>query len=367
MSKNLPICKLCKEKLANQTGAHIFSFFLIKGAVNEEGERKRDKEISFDISPTNFVNTYFGRSVSLEKIEEIKGIKLTDEERANNKNPHTIDNLVCRDCEKRFGTVETYFKDNVYDKLISNSFKEEIDKKGTAIKICEKVNSRMIRLFIYLHIWRAAAAKYNDWKIKSKEEEELRQILNYHLGATQKETLKIVEDSEVPISHFPLIVTYVETENGKESENSILIDRSKMPYCLIINDIIIQFFTKRSHVRGSINWIYGISDVIDKDEHANFKEGEFKIGKLNDTQRNKFVENSTKYLARKFVQKTTAMFSLLFQKCFGNKPTVEITQKVMNELINDGQPLGYKYTLNHVKEVFIQNILEIQEKLKRRQ
>lgn len=366
MSENLTMCKLCKKKPANQTGSHIFSFFLIKGAVNEKGEVHRDKEILFGISPTNFIDTYFGRSINPEKIEEVKGRELTDEEIEKNKNPFTIDNLVCRDCEKRFGSVETYFKDKVYDKLITNDFKEETDKRGTAIKICEGVDNRMIRLFIYLHIWRAAAARYNDWKIKPKEEEELRQILDEHLGMTQEETIKLVEDSEAQFSHLPLIVTYVETEEGRETENAILIDRSKMPYCLIMNDIVVQFFIKESHARGSINWVYGISDMVEKMKHLNFKEEEFKIGRLNDDQRKKFVENLMRYLAREFGRKTMAMFSLLFQRCFGGKPTVEIGQKVLDELINDDQPLGYKYTFDHIKQVFAKNILEIQEKLKRR-
>lgn len=365
MSYKLPTCKLCRKKPANQTGSHIFSFFLIKGTVNEQGEAKRDKEISFGISPTRFIDTYFGRSINPEKIEEVKGRELTTEEIESNKNPLTIDNLVCSDCEKRFGTVETYFKDRVYDKFHTNEFTEETDKKGITIKICGGADNRMIRLFVYLHIWRAAAASYNDWKIKAKEEEELRQILDEHLGATQEETINLIKDSEVQISHFPLIVTYAETEKGKETENVILIDRSKTPYVLIINDIVVQFFVKESHVSSSINWVYGISDMIEKRVHSNFKEANFRIGILDNSQRTTFLKNLMTYFAKELGTKAMNMFSVLFQRYFGEKPTVEIGKKVSNELIKDNQPLGYKYTFEHVKEVFARNMLWFQEILKK--
>ncbi|WP_276975644.1 hypothetical protein [Flavobacterium filum] len=364
MNTNLPICKLCKKKRANQTGSHIFSFSLIKGAINENGEVKRDKEISFKISLITLKETYFGRSINPEKIKEVKGRELTDEEIEKNINPFTINNLVCLDCEKRFGTVETYFKDKVYDKLLTDDFKEETDIKGTAIKICEGVDNRIIRLFIYVNIWRAAAAKFTDWKIKPKEEEELRQILDEHLGMTQEETIKLVEETESQFSHLPLIVTYLETEEGEETGNPILIDRSKMPYCLIMNNIIVQFFVKESHARGSINWVYGISDMIDNKEHLNFKEDEFRIGKLNVIQRKKYVEILIRYMAREFQRNTMARFKVIFQEFFDRKPTVDIMQKVMHELNNVDLPLGYKYTLEHITEVFVRNMLEFHEKLK---
>jgi len=59
------------------------------------------------------VDTYFGRSITLETIGEYKGIELTDEE-VKKENPFARDFIFCPSCETNIGVIEDYFAQEVY-------------------------------------------------------------------------------------------------------------------------------------------------------------------------------------------------------------------------------------------------------------
>jgi hypothetical protein len=70
-------CLICNKIPANKTGSHIIPHFLLKRIDNEEGSKKRDKEMGFLLSEFN-PTSYFGRSTKLETLENIYG-EITEE------------------------------------------------------------------------------------------------------------------------------------------------------------------------------------------------------------------------------------------------------------------------------------------------
>ena len=78
-------CKLCLTQEANKKGSHIVPHFLLKRVENIKGKSARDFELGFAIGEFD-TESYFGRSVPPENLEEVFG-EINDEEIQANKHP----------------------------------------------------------------------------------------------------------------------------------------------------------------------------------------------------------------------------------------------------------------------------------------
>ena len=276
-------CALCQSNEANQTGSHIYTYSLIKTAINEAGKIVRDKELSFSLNVLDFGNVYFGRKVQPEKIEEVLGKAITEEDIKNNENHYTVDYLVCGNCEKRFTIAENYFISNVHQKLQQSKFKTKPDsKKNSIIDLPEnELDLDLIRLFIYMQIWRASAARYNGFRLKPKLEKQLRRILDENLDwdLDFKKTIANCRKNSHEIRKYPLSITFCETDIKTENKfelttNVVVTTNSKIPYFFVLNDIYVQFYAKESHIKSSIDYLFGLNDIIPKKEHINIRLNE---------------------------------------------------------------------------------------------
>lgn len=354
-------CKLCLTNEANQTGSHIFTYAWIKSAINQAGQNRRDKELTFSIDSFNLVGSYFGREVSREKIEEILQREMTDEEIEENENYFTIDNLVCQECEKRFTTSENYFNNKVHVPLKKGELTKQIDSRGNSLVELNETDFSidLVRLNIFVQIWRASAANYEGFKLKPKFEEKIRKIVDSNLELDLDRTLENCANNKDEIRSIGLITTFVETEtNTKDAEelttNMIFLSKGKIPYFLILNDIYIQLYEKRIHLKSTIQHLLGLNNIIDKFEHNNINETKFRIGVLNNANRMKVIENLGKLLARQVLMKLISFFSRSYRSIFGIKPTKEILQEVINEVINNEEVSEeLRYTRGNVIKVFV--------------
>ena len=84
------ICLLCQQNEATKKNSHLMPHFLIKTAINKEGSKERDSELTFGFSARDFVDTYFGRSITVDTIKQYKGRELTEEE-MKDENPFSKD------------------------------------------------------------------------------------------------------------------------------------------------------------------------------------------------------------------------------------------------------------------------------------
>jgi len=335
-------CKLCQEKTADQTGSHIFTFSWIKSAINQVGKTKRDKEITFSTNPFNFGNAYFGRNVKPEKIEEILNREMTEEEIQNNKNYLVRDYLVCRQCEKRFTSAENYFNEKFYQPLKEHKFSSANDSKGN--KIIEinstQINVDIIRLNIYIQIWRASASRFNGFQLKSKVEEKLRKIINEIIYIDQTILEQNCAKNSERIRDFPLIITFAETDiKSKDSieltGNIVFVGIGKMPYFLIINDIYIQFYEKESHLKSTIQHLFKLNNIIDRFEHYNFKEKNLKVGMLNDDRRIEVLKDFGRWSTEHTITSLSAFFIHSYKSIFGIRPNKTIVNIAISEVVNN--------------------------------
>lgn len=347
----MKICALCKnkDKEANQTGSHIFTHGLIKSAINQQGVTKRsNKEIIATISSHDLVDTFFGSGVQPNIIEEVRGQQLTDdkiEELRNKKDPFTRDYLFCSDCEKRFTVAENYFLDNVYPKL-EEAKSNDTDKFGNPIVKFETLSNELLRIFILIQIWRASVSNYEGFKLPQKVEEKLGESIDKVLVLGDlKETLKRCEENKEEINQYPLIITFMETDaNSDPTENVIFIDKSKYPYMMILNNIIIQFFEKEKHIRSTPQYFWGLAKVIEKEKHFNSKNRVLKIGKINNNKRLEIINNIYKYLADKISYRINDFIKDAYKRVLGYYPSSLEIDNINNEIFKDNN----EPNINHV-------------------
>jgi hypothetical protein len=214
------ICRLCQNAVADKTNSHILSHFLIKKAINYEGQNEREKELSYSITSQN-VDVYFGQNTLVPHIlEKIYKKELSQEEidkivSDNTTNPYARDYIFCSNCEKRLGILESEFQGEIYSKLPNKlTFSQELNL--------------IIRLFIYSLIWRMSIVKFNNFSLSPKLEEKLRKILDKSLSIDKNEMLESICINKESICSFPLIVSFFETLENTTT-NVIFIAKTNMP------------------------------------------------------------------------------------------------------------------------------------------
>ncbi len=303
----MTLCKLCKNKPANQTGSHIFTYSLIKSAINEVGDTLRGKELTFGISSEDFFSLYFGQKIQPEKIAEVLGHEVTDEEIDNNVNPFTVDNIVCTACEKRFTSVENYFLDNIQNYLNDPQTKLVENKKYGGHLALNTEASLLLRVYFYIQMWRASVAKYDDFSLNSITEEKLRKIINATISVKIDETIENCNANHKQIVQFPLVVTHAQTivdehNKIKLTENLVYIDQYEKPNFFILNDFFIQFYEQHKHLSKSKKYFFGLSDILKNKLAINENEDTFIINQLSDTERLKVIKTLYSVLANQLVK-----------------------------------------------------------------
>ncbi|NOQ25740.1 MAG: hypothetical protein GQ564_10305 [Bacteroidales bacterium] len=201
MTDSLSNCKLCLSAKADETGSHMLTAWIIASVFDEKG-RKRDNEIIYNLDDQFFRFPYFGRSVSLDKINENIGRELSDSEIGSQKNIFIEDHVFCGNCEKRLKTIEDAFLEKVHRKLTKEKFETQ-----DIISIEKKL---ITRVFFYSLIWRASISESIDFKLPQALENKLRVILNDTLELTLEETVENLEKHSFVILSLPMIVVKLE-------------------------------------------------------------------------------------------------------------------------------------------------------------
>jgi len=111
-------CKLCETNDLDNTGAHFITESIARSAISKKGSKGRDNEIFYSFSVSTLGKSFIGRNINEDKVKEIKGRALTQEELDNNENMLIDFNLVCRSCENKFNPIETHFITEILRKKI---------------------------------------------------------------------------------------------------------------------------------------------------------------------------------------------------------------------------------------------------------
>jgi hypothetical protein len=333
-------CCICNIREANKTGTHIFPAWMVASAF-DENSRTRNYEQIHTIGTFHNKLPYFGNSVLPEEINRSIGRDLSDKEIAEQKNPLTVDNLWCSECENRIRILEEYFLTNV-DRQ-TNDFTNFND---LLVKNLSDSNNYIIRLFIYSLIIRADAANFMGFSLYYKSRKKLKSLFSTFTGDSLNSTIDIINNSDKKQLLLKLPIRLVKTEEIETTDNFVFTNKEyDRPYFLIINRYILQFYCKGSHIQFKPSSFFGISKLISNHENfRNYKENVFKIALLREKTWKEVGNNFNVFLAKEVLRYYVIMFKAMVKLKFGFTPNKYQISKYTDILINNDTNIAIKYT-----------------------
>lgn len=166
-------CLLCRKNMADEVGSHMVPNCLIDRLFACDGSKEREKAVVERYIGIGQYTRYIGRDITDDK--QVVGLinrRLRDDEQGEEgamHNPLTFDRFFCKECEKRFSTIES-----LYARIAIGSLK----KYPPAIPY----------LFWMSVTWRMSIAKLGIC-LPPKHEEKYRVILDKALARNEKEIL----------------------------------------------------------------------------------------------------------------------------------------------------------------------------------
>lgn len=350
------LCKLCQNNPLENVGSHIFTESIIRTALNQDGYTKReDKEIIYKISPERIGIDFIGSGVLPEKIQQITGKQLSDDEIEQNKNPFINRNLVCRKCESRFGHVESEFLRKIYSNIVK---KNNADlKKYTCNYISFKHEKWLALQFVIINVWRASTSNYSDWKLDLNHEEYLRQFILSTADDNIESIINKTIENKDNIKHFHFVLNYFIQESENLTENGVLVDTWENPYFILLNrlSLIFDFVPFNEMKLPEL-----LNDIIDKNFMCiipSSESAELRLGINSDEQRKELYYRVSVKAANDILKRIDRIFIDTHKHTFGFQPPLNsmiyFKQSVANYTLEDG-----KTTIPGLLEVVIDVIEE---------
>ena len=245
---DLPKCALCKVNDPDQTGSHMVPFFLMRRVDGEGGSKERGKELGFKITASD-VEFYHGQSVLPEKIEELIGDRTDDEIEAAKEDARSeviVDNILCSDCEKRFGALESHYAQS-FSKFDSKDYKS-------------KVKSHLALLFWFGILWRMSVVKLDKVSLKSNEQERLRMILHKYMNPDLPQIKPEPNDSLLNSISYKI----GRCPDYSNEHDTVMVGSPvhRRPYCLLLDEFCIYFYMKRSHENSVEQSFFGTEKLM---------------------------------------------------------------------------------------------------------
>jgi len=288
----MSICKFCKTAVADKTGSHIFTSSLISNCINQPGKKGRDKELMFGFGQDGSVDNFIGSQILPEKIEEIKGSSMSDEEIESNSNDLVYDYAFCTSCEKLFSVIESKFSPEI------------VKIRAGAVKSFK--DSELARVYFLIQVLRASVVKYNAWSLSYEFEEKLRIIL---IDCCNKIDKKLPIEPDNLIFKIPLLITFLETTTDSSS-NLIVIPNFKNPTVLFLCDFVVQLFENTENLASGNIEVYNLNDRRKQDDFI--QNENLELHKLSNCDRECLLDNLIRLdLAPQFVRSYHQKFILL--------------------------------------------------------
>lgn len=320
MNLQLPNCCLCQTRQANQTNSHVFSWFLIRDAVNKPGIKGRENEVVFSLDG-EFVRSYIGRGQSAEeKVIPIKGRPLNEQEieQTENQNPFTRDNFLCNICEARLNVLET----TVNEIVISNLRRQRVPA-NSAVRTVNLPEGNLLRLFIYSLCWRAAVVNMNTFEMQAAHEESLRSILNDTLADNRDALNQNITQNSQRINAIAVIVNFLEVTDV--NNNPINCSISYKPYSIQLNDLGFQLYFDDAPEGNEDPLFTEINDVITASNFRSIGVDDLNVALISDPTRMEINQRLYTRMGQETIRKATMKFMKGFIYMFGLQPgTYEI-------------------------------------------
>lgn len=339
-------CALCQTKEADKKGSHIVPLFLIQTMVNEEGKKGRDKQISIELGALS-TGLYFGRSVSMEKVNQVLGREMTDEEIENQSDPFVLDNFFCSDCETRLSNIESH-----YSTLTSSITKYKDDL------YVSKCQSKYSTLFWTSVIWRISASKIAGYNL-GHEEEKLRVILDETLTLKAGDLESKISESKI-LDSVGYCIVYCPDQNDPTSRLFMAVPHLNNPSCIFINQYVLIFNSRGQFRSARSNSFFGF-DNYNKEEAFNPLKNENEIVQvISSDDFLPLIRDIFKFKADVFQEKIQQLCHDIFLTLFKMPMPPTILGSVMHRIIHEDQslPKANRYKIERMSTIIGEEIIK---------
>jgi len=349
-------CTLCLNAEANKKGSHIVSQFIVSKMLANKG-KARYREIGSTISSRGFSEFTIGRDVTPEKILELFGREMDENDLRNNSNPYVADYFLCTACEDRLQRLEDIVASDFYNKLQNIPQVEKNENKF--IRIGEELDSA-IRLFFISILWRAAVTKFGDFELPSESKEKLRSLLDRVLSKESSDLkVNLMLNLKEIRSHRLMIMTENPTNgHADKTDNAVNFDpETTTPYFVSINEFVIGYYDNDSKFNRAINGYYGLESIV----HRSFFKNEKYYGHILIVPDAKWLGwkgNMVKKFAQRYAQESCDNFKRLFIKVHGHEPSKQKIQEFFYDFVNGSEYTLDKYTLQNFAVYAHKHIIE---------
>jgi hypothetical protein len=247
-------CAICNN-IANAKNSHVIPINVIKECVG-----KRHNEVSFNFNLLDgSKSVYIGNEIK-HKSDEILSKKIE----IDNDNPFTLDYILCLNCEKKLGSIESELYSEIISKIRDNRFSSNFKVTNFhnyegIIPITKKLQKKDIDIYFYSIILRV-----------------------YYLYKSKNQEVCITLETILKIKNF-LNISLYQLENKIELDTKLIVyitDNPKNFPCLLSTNLFKNFL------------IPCCNFYIILDNNINTPFGSL-VNKINDNEF-KFIRNSKK-------------------------------------------------------------------------
>ena len=323
-------CKLCLSQVADETGSHLIPHFLLKRVVNVEGKTGRDQEMGFSLETTTS-SSNFGRSVSIEKLHELYGENIDEEDLKNNIDPHVVDNYFCKDCEKRFATIESN-----YSNFVNNP---EIKCKGN-----------YALLFWSSIFWRMSVSKRYGQFFRADQEEKLRGFLDKYLNKDIDQVPESLDNEQIHEFGISSKTLRCNNYSGNNPTHILFHPEFFSPYMLLLDEFLVAIAFNNDFSDLENQDFFGIQEEIlnSKSNIGVESEDTSQIDQQQFTRACNGVIDKIKERRAEFIDKSINAVAQYFG--YGETMPEHLAKLIYKEITSDEKPLARKYTFQDMSE-----------------
>lgn len=330
-------CPCCKQREGNRSNTHFLTDAIIRSCLNVDGSSVREKGIYANMSEISRIEIGFQRNTPVDKIlEEFKRLPTEEEIEKAKKNPYSVDNVFCSQCEDLFHEIEDPFTSRILPKLRMS------DPKPKALIFSEV---KTMRLFFYLQLWRTSVC-LPEFPLPEYIKEEFRKAILDHGRVSGDDLTK-----------WPLSITFLETIGGATefTKNWIGTYRFANPIVILMNDFFVQLHLDQTLIRFLP---FFCLNGIDFRDYVNLKESEFKIRIIDNDGRLRFNHLFTLDQVRQRTEYYRNWFVKLWLINYGSPPPIQYVFEFIHILTRNSDESILNYTTEEVMKITMQFISE---------
>jgi hypothetical protein len=340
----MEVCRLCKTQEATKKGSHLVPHFLIKRVDNVDGKLGRDYELGFAIGEFD-TESYFGRAVSPEKLEEIFG-ELTEEEIEASKPRLVVDYYFCPHCEERLSKIESEYSKALQ---VSNEKNEYVSGVSSAVG-----------LLLWASVfWRLSIHQQSGTYLSDKENETLRKFLDRFILTDISKIVQAMKDAGEDVNQMSYKLIRCASFSKDNVTHMSWHPTFRKVYSLLIDEFVVSLTVTDNYSEYEKNDFLDLNDEIALcPKNTNITQE--RVRPISTDKMKAANANLVKEVASQRNKRLNELWDELHVAIGGKGPTMPevIKQKIHVEMNSEEKKMGRKHNRKEIEACTIRVVMK---------